>query len=92
MLFQNQNDEKKKALELNQAYKEVFLSVSGQKVLRDIASQCNLDTSTFNKDAMITSFQEGRRTIALYILGHLNTSSYEFLRQDVVDDRLAEMM
>lgn len=53
-------------VETLRAYREVFLSDGGKKVLDDLAKECGFYASKFNEDSNRTAFNCGREE--LYIL------------------------
>lgn len=65
-----------------QAYVAVFardekgnFSPMGKDVLEDLAEFCHAHTSTFNADARVQSFNEGKRDVWLRISRHLDLES-----------------
>lgn len=61
-----------KRMELLSAYKEVFASPAGKKVLYDLMKQFNVLDSTFSSDANEMFFNEGARTVVLRIFKTIN--------------------
>ena len=58
----DRRDKAKKALELMQAYKAVFLSENGQAVLEDLAIKCHMLTPVTDVSGAATSaFYDGKR-------------------------------
>ena len=56
-------------------YQKVFSSDNGKKVLWDLMKHCGmLGTSHVPGDSHSTAYNEGSRTVALYILTKLNTN------------------
>lgn len=65
----DRRDKAKKALELVQAYKAVFLSENGQTVLEDLAVKCHMLTPVTDVSGAATSaFYDGKRAAFLDIL------------------------
>ena len=55
------------------AYKQVFESDNGQKVLEDIEKRCSFYTTTHIKgDSYESAFLEGTRSVVLFIKNMLN--------------------
>ena len=53
------------------AYIKTFLNPFGQEVLKDLASFCRANDSTFHTDARAHAVAEGRREVWLRIQKHL---------------------
>lgn len=58
----------RKQLDMAVWYKEVFTSEAGQKVLSHLIERNRVLSSTFNQDARMHAFQEGKREAILSIL------------------------
>lgn len=56
--------------DLHQAYALVFAGEAGQQVLADLSRQGFLHETSFSPDPQRAAFNEGRRSLALYI-GHM---------------------
>jgi len=55
------------------AYKQVFESDNGQKVLEDLEKRCSFYTTTHIKgDSYESAFLEGTRSVVLFIKNMLN--------------------
>ena len=54
------------------AYIDAFRGPSGERVLKDLARFCRASTSTFDPDARVHAFREGRREVWLRIQTMLN--------------------
>lgn len=54
------------------AYKTVFGSESGQRVLKDMMKSCNVMGTTFSSDPYEMSFNEGARSVVMRILKTIN--------------------
>lgn len=63
------------------AYRSVFQSPPGEKVLKDLAKFCRAHDSTFHTDARVAAVLEGRREVFLRIARHLHLD----------DDKLFEL-
>lgn len=50
-----------------QRYKTVFSTEDGKWVLEDLAKRCYEHITTFNSDAKMMAFNEGRRSVYKYI-------------------------
>ena len=58
----------KRALEVQQAYRDIFGSPAGQALLKDLALYCNMTHSSFAPNAPdVTAFHEGQRDVFLHI-------------------------
>lgn len=55
------------------AYKRVFESEDGSKVLEDLMKSCHMVNSTMGNDPYETSFNEGARSVVVRILKTINT-------------------
>jgi hypothetical protein len=53
-------------------YRLTFLAPPGQEVLRDLATFCRANETTFHADARLHAVAEGRREVWLRIANHLN--------------------
>ena len=59
--------------QLNIAYKQVFESDNGKKVLEDLEKRCSYHTTTHIKgDSHESAFLEGTRSVILFINNILN--------------------
>ena len=59
--------------QLNLAYKQVFESDNGKKVLEDLEKRCSYHTTTHIKgDSHESAFLEGTRSVVLFIKNMLN--------------------
>lgn len=73
------------------AYTECFATPAGELVLRDLLRICGvLETSHQPADAYETAFREGRRSVALEILGRLRWSEAEMV--ELAKERTAETL
>ena len=61
-------------------YRKTFLNPPGEAVLRDLASFCRANESTFHEDARLHAVAEGRREVWLRIQNHLNLSPADLWR------------
>jgi len=66
---QNFNMKKKasRSLELIRAYKRVFSSPDGNKILNDLMKSCSFTRTTLSQGADLMLFNEGRRSVILNI-------------------------
>ena len=55
-------------------------SPSGRLVLSDLASYCFYDKSTFDVDPRVSALYEGRRSVFLRIMEHINLSQEELAK------------
>ena len=62
-----------KQLKKEEAYRRIFDSVDGKTVLKDLGYFCFENDSTFDKDERVTSFNEGRRSVILFIKRMIDT-------------------
>jgi len=56
------------------AYKRVFDSKDGKKVLVDLMKSCHMMDTTFDKDPYETHFNEGARSVLIRILKTTKTN------------------
>lgn len=64
--------------QLNLAYKQVFESDNGKKVLEDLEKRCSYHTTTHIKgDSHESAFLEGTRSVILFIKNMLNKKPEE---------------
>lgn len=57
----------------NTAYKTIFNTPQGKEVLKDLLKFCHFDSPTFMpNDPYTSAFNEGKRRVALRILGIMN--------------------
>lgn len=54
------------------AYIDTFKGPAGERVLKDLARFCRAATSTFDTDARVHAYREGRREVWLRIQTMLN--------------------
>ena len=62
------------AAQLAQDYRTVFASDAGQNVLADLLARNHAGQSTFNPDALVMAFREGRRRAALELVEMIDRS------------------
>jgi hypothetical protein len=68
-------------LAINAAYRAVFTSPEGERVLRDLMMRGGvLETSVVEGDAGLTHFKEGRRSLVLDIIAELRFTEGDILR------------
>ncbi len=76
-------DEVKKARDYlaqrKRAYGLTFDSVSGETVLKDLASFCRANESCFHPDPRVHAVMEGRREVWLRIQEHLKLTNEQML-------------
>lgn len=70
---------RKKALNKILAYKRHFKLEDGELILNDLLSRFHFKTSTMCKDPYDTAYNEGQRSVVLYILSQLEKSEKEIL-------------
>ena len=58
----------KELKELQQAYRLVFDSPDGRRVLADLHTRCNMNRSTYSEKPNEIYFLEGQRNVVLWIL------------------------
>lgn len=63
---------------VSQAYRNLFEDMAGEIVLKDLELTCHANRITFVADPLVTAFNEGQRSIYLYIKDRMS--------QRVVDD------
>lgn len=49
-------------------YQELFKTTDGKAVLQDLVKDCGVFTSSFSEDTHVTSFNEGKRSVALRLI------------------------
>jgi len=52
---------------LRDAYKMVFNSEDGQRVLEDMAARFHMNASVYSTEPTDTAYREGQRTVVLFI-------------------------
>jgi len=52
---------------LREAYKLVFGSEDGQRVLEDMAARFHINASVYSTEPTDTAYREGQRTVVLFI-------------------------
>lgn len=68
------NDEfGREQLKKQEAYRRMFSTADGKIILKDLGYYCFENDSTFDKDERISSFNEGRRSVILFIRRMLDT-------------------
>lgn len=70
-------------------YAIVFDSPEGKRVLSDLMKRCGVLSPTFVVgDSHLTSFNEGKRNVALYIVGNLKYKDGDFpkLTEEALDE------
>ena len=75
-----QLENEKKRLEMVQAYKRLFMTDDGKKVLGNLEGYCGFNRTSFfeqNPDALRISFNEGKRDVYLWINGFLRKEENE---------------
>lgn len=65
-------------------YKELFSGETGKAVLDDLEKQCFLRTETYDSNIHKMAFNEGRRSVILYIKRMITT---EFKAEPVGEER-----
>jgi hypothetical protein len=71
--------EQKSFTELVKAYKRVFSSEDGRRVLRHLISLYLVRSSHVEGDSHSTAFNEGARNVVLLIMGKLKMNIEEFV-------------
>ena len=81
LLKQEQKDEELKDKELSNIYRQVFDSTeAGRKVFRDLMDHCMAFKTTFTGNSA-TFYNEGMRSVALYILSRRENGFEEELKK-----------
>lgn len=62
------------------AYKRVFESEDGKKVLQDLMKSCHVFTSTMDESANEVIYREGSRSVVLRIMRTISINPSEFER------------
>jgi len=73
-----------KEIDLIHDYKAVFKSERGKTVIYDLMKKCNMLSTSFNGDINKTIYNEGRRSVMLYILSVID-SDPEALKKHMED-------
>ena len=63
------SDSEKQFSDMKERFRGVFASAEGREVLRFIIASGGVTVRSFRPDPFDTAFQEGRRSLALEILG-----------------------
>lgn len=72
--------------QLKAAYKFVFDTDDGRRVLADLRRRCHAHTSTFSTNANETFFNEGQRQVVLFIEDMLAEESARELPTTAIDE------
>jgi hypothetical protein len=59
---------------VGQAYRNLFGDMAGEIVLKDLEHICHANKVTFTPDPYVTAFNEGQRSIILYIKDRMNAN------------------
>lgn len=80
---------KKRALASIANYQDTFTSPHGKKVLLDLMRRSGMTHVNFSPDSpYVTSFNEGSRSVVLYILEKLNVDTLKL--KQLIDDNYKE--
>lgn len=82
MFFNNKKQDReleKQITENIQIYKRVFDSLDGEAVLKDLEKRCFVNHTTYNDSHGQMSFNEGRRSIFVYIKNLLKKDTKDIL-------------
>ena len=73
------------------AYRDVFKKENGNVniVIKDLAKECSAFSSTMSNNPYDTAFNEGKRTVFLYILRNSNIDLFE-LQKLIEQERQSE--
>ena len=78
LLKVHKQEEGERAVRLLESYRQVFSGDAGSRVLRDIRSQCHVDTTSMVAgDAYATAFNEGKRAVWIWIKRSLQLAHSE---------------
>jgi len=72
--------------QLKAAYKFVFDTDDGRRVLADLRRRCHAHTSTFSTNANETFFNEGQRQVVLFIEDMLSADDNRKLPTTAIDE------
>ena len=64
-------EQQKRNLELHQAYKRLFETDDGHKVLEDIKERARHKGTTFDPNPTVAAYNEGWRSLLCYILDRM---------------------
>jgi len=72
-----QREQREETQEINRQideanFKAVAVTETGRKFMRDLLAQCGVYRTTFTGDAQTTAFNEGARSIGLWLLDKFN--------------------
>jgi len=70
-----------KASDLVRLYHKIFKSEEGEQILFDIMNHCGMLDATFTSNAGKMAYNQGKRSVCVYILSRLDTDPREFRRQ-----------
>jgi len=80
-----------KNVSLIEAYKSVFSTEQGKKVLMDLMMKGSMLDTTFSSELNKVLFAEGRRSLVLYILSNIDTDPLalrEYMTNIINDERI----
>lgn len=79
---------------LRTAYRSIFATEDGKRVLKDLMQRTHMFGTTFEGDAIAMAYNEGRRSVVLQILKMLevNPEQYRHLYGESVDEYLETQM
>ena len=61
-------------------YQQVFGTPAGQDILRDMRARFHWLHTTFDQDERLAAFNEGQRSVVLYILTRLRMTDADLMR------------
>lgn len=82
----DETDEERRQKQLLAAYKNVFDSDDGKRILDDLANQFCFLAPTYDPDPTVMAMNEGSRNVMLYILGMIR-DEYRNPIKEVIDGR-----
>ena len=71
----------KKYIGIVKAYRNVFMSPEGEKVLQDLMKVHHVKSSSFDPNPQVAAFKEGERNVILRILTRMNLDISEIQKR-----------
>lgn len=65
--------------QLNKDYMHIFSTDEGKRILEDLERKYHITQTTFREDALGIAYNEGQRTVVLYIRHMMNPKFEEFI-------------
>lgn len=84
MFFDKKKEQKKveaKILENQKVYRRVLDNVDGLEIMKDLEKRCFVNHTTLSDDAMQMAFNEGRRSVYVYIKNLLEKDFTDLIKE-----------